>query len=252
MSQVPTWNPGSFAWRELNTTDLERSVEFYTKLVGWTVEYMDMGTFQYPIVQANGRGVGGIMQLPPGVQGPPHWAQYVSVPDVDEAAAAARAAGGQVLHGPEDIPGVGRFCVVMDPRGGVIYPFKGANGDAPWCTPGLGDFCWDALNSTDIAAAQAFYTAVLPWTAGGFQGMPTFNAPNGNSVASLAPAPAGVPDHWLTYIVVADLAAANARVVELGGQVVVPAIPVPTVGTFSVIRDNVGAYVCLFVGEQKA
>ena len=28
--------------------------------------------------------------------------------------------GGTVMHGPQDIPGVGRFCVIQDPTGAAI------------------------------------------------------------------------------------------------------------------------------------
>jgi predicted enzyme related to lactoylglutathione lyase len=48
------------------------------------------------------------------------WGVYVSVDDVDATAEAAKEMGGQVLMGPQDIPEVGRFCVLQDPNGALI------------------------------------------------------------------------------------------------------------------------------------
>jgi predicted enzyme related to lactoylglutathione lyase len=44
----------------------------------------------------------------------------VTVNDVDATAAQAAALGGKVVHGPEDIPGIGRFAVIVDPQGAAI------------------------------------------------------------------------------------------------------------------------------------
>jgi predicted enzyme related to lactoylglutathione lyase len=44
----------------------------------------------------------------------------VTVDDVDATARTALQLGGKVLMGPQDIPNVGRFCVIQDPQGAVI------------------------------------------------------------------------------------------------------------------------------------
>jgi predicted enzyme related to lactoylglutathione lyase len=51
---------------------------------------------------------------------PPAWGVYVTVDDVDETAKKTEALGGKILRRPEDIPDVGRFCVLSDPQGAVI------------------------------------------------------------------------------------------------------------------------------------
>jgi predicted enzyme related to lactoylglutathione lyase len=45
------------------------------------------------------------------------WQPYFEVPDCDAAAAAVTAGGGTVVVPPNDIPGVGRFAVALDPDG---------------------------------------------------------------------------------------------------------------------------------------
>ena len=52
---------------------------------------------------------------------------YVTVDDVDATAKNAQQLGGKVLMGPQDIPTVGRFCVIQDPQGAVISAIKYAN-----------------------------------------------------------------------------------------------------------------------------
>jgi predicted enzyme related to lactoylglutathione lyase len=42
------------------------------------------------------------------------------VNDVDKVAKDAQQLGGKILVGPQDIPTVGRFCVIQDPQGAVI------------------------------------------------------------------------------------------------------------------------------------
>ena len=113
---------GSFSWFELMTGDVEGAKDFYGKLFGWTTESMDMDDgMTYTVVKVNGDQVGGIMAIPPQAgQMPSMWGIYVTVDDVDATAGKVREMGGNVLMGPQDITGVGRFCVLQDPAGAVI------------------------------------------------------------------------------------------------------------------------------------
>jgi predicted enzyme related to lactoylglutathione lyase len=98
----------------------------------------------------------------------------------------------------------------------------------------------------DIERAKKFYGAVIGWTANaGPGGAPVFQHGDVQS-ADVQKCPPGVPSHFLTYVIVEDLAKANARVEKLGGQVAMAKIDVPTVGSVSVVSDTVGAYFGLF------
>ena len=46
-----------------------------------------------------------------------HWLSYVRVNDVDEAANAAKAAGGRVVNGPMEVPGGDWIAQIIDPQG---------------------------------------------------------------------------------------------------------------------------------------
>jgi len=120
---------GAIGWTELMTNDVGAAKNFYTKLFGWTTEEMSVTPgMTYTVVKVAGNGIGGIMSCPQGAQGvPPHWMSYVTVNDVDAVAKSAQQLGGKVLMGPQDIPTVGRFCVIQDPQGATISAISYAN-----------------------------------------------------------------------------------------------------------------------------
>ena len=112
---------GAFSWCELMTTDVDAAKAFYTKLFGWDTEAMQVPGMIYTVVKAAGKGIGGIMSIPTEAQGMrPHWGSYVTVDDVDATARTAAELGARLLVPPQDIPNVGRFCVIQDPQGAVI------------------------------------------------------------------------------------------------------------------------------------
>lgn len=245
-----TYTHGRFVWRELLTTDVESAKGFYGELFGWSFKAMDMpGGETYWIAQAGEKGVGGLMKKPADVQAPSHWAGYVSVPDVDAAVARAKAEGGQSPMPPMDLDGVGRMGVILDPGGAVSWAFKSASGDTPMTgRPGLGEFCWESLASTDAAKAADFYGKVYGWKASTFNGMTVFGVGEGmeSQVADVMPAPPGAPSFWGSHVVVAKVADARARAKQLGGTIVVEEIAVPSIGLISVIQDRQGATISLF------
>lgn len=111
---------GAFSWSELMTSDPEAALGFYQKLFGWTTQTMPMPEGTYHVVKAGDTSIGGIMKMPPEAAAggmPPTWGCYVTVKDVDACAEQAKSLGGKVLHGPVDIPTVGRFAVIADAQG---------------------------------------------------------------------------------------------------------------------------------------
>ena len=119
----PFTTPGAFSWNELMTSDPESALRFYTALLGWTVQKMSMPGMDYHVLKVGDTSVGGVMALPAEAKAggmPPCWGSYVTVADVDAIARRAAELGGKVVHGPVDIPGVGRMAVIVDPQGAAI------------------------------------------------------------------------------------------------------------------------------------
>jgi len=120
--------PQRVRWNELMSSDPDAAVAFYRKHFGWKQEgAMPMGELgEYRFIQHDGMGIGAIMGLMPGAPGSA-WTYYIGVDDIDRAVTAVRENGGQVLHGPEEIPGGEFSCNGVDPQGayfGLVGPRK--------------------------------------------------------------------------------------------------------------------------------
>ncbi len=246
------WRPGAFVWRENATTDLAATTAFYEALLGWThhdSEGGPMGIYRH--FQVGGVDIAGCYELGahmPGV--PAHWIHYLSVEDVDAAAAAAQALGAQVHMGPMDIPRVGRAAYVQDPYGAQVALFRDFKGDAAQRVPpyAQGEICWETLSTTDKAGSVAFYGRVAGHHAVDFGGnvMLASGPRPEDGVADVEDAPPGAPSHWMSHVVVEDLAVAQARAVALGATVLVSGIVVPEVGAMTIIQDPVGCVISLY------
>jgi predicted enzyme related to lactoylglutathione lyase len=114
---------GAFSWSELMTSEPEAALRFYTALLGWSTQKMAMPGGDYHVLKVGETSVGGLMAIPPEAKAggmPPNWGCYVTVDDVDATARKAVELGGKVVHCPQDIPGVGRMAVIVDPQGAAL------------------------------------------------------------------------------------------------------------------------------------
>lgn len=114
---------GLVGWCDLMSDDVDKARDFYTGVLGWETEVMDVGMGPYTIFKAGENHVAGLMGKPSEGQAscaPTAWTSYVTVDDVDARTARVADAGGTVVAGPMDIPTVGRMSIIQDPTGGVI------------------------------------------------------------------------------------------------------------------------------------
>jgi predicted enzyme related to lactoylglutathione lyase len=119
---------GEFSWNELSTTDPVAAFTFYQAVFGWEKGAAhDMGPMSgiYQLFGRNGRDVGGIFN--PGAQamGAPSWLHYVKIADVDPTVKQIPKLGGQVFHGPVDVPGGSRIVVGADSQGAPFAVVSG-------------------------------------------------------------------------------------------------------------------------------
>jgi predicted enzyme related to lactoylglutathione lyase len=117
---------GDWMWNELWTNDAEKALDFYERVIGYTVETMDMGEGgKYHLLKTGDKGRAGVTSsVHPAA--PSMWLPYVNVADCDAKAAQAAELGGQVMFGPADIPGIGRFAILQDPTGAALAIMKPA------------------------------------------------------------------------------------------------------------------------------
>lgn len=250
MSIVERYNPGTFSYAELVTTDAASARAFYTGLFGWEVDEIPMGEHGTYTMFRRGPHVTAAMHQMGAEQAagvPPHWGSYVTVASVDESAARAAELGGTVLMAPFDVMDAGRMAVVRDPTGAVfsLWEARGHPGAQVLDEPGA--LCWNELATGDTDRAREFYGALFGWTPQeqdmGSMTYTTFmrGGERAGGMYAITAEMEGMPPAWMVYFAVEDCDAGAARAGELGAQVHVEPADIPGVGRFAMMADPQGA-----------
>lgn len=262
MGKRTSYEPGTFSWVELSTTDPEAAKAFYGGLFGWEAEDLpipDGGT--YSMMKLGGETVAAIQRKPKQQDAlPPYWFSYLTVASADDSAAAAKGAGGQVHMEPFDVMEAGRMTVIMDPTGAAFGIWEPRDHIGATLVNDPGCLTWNELSTNDVAKATEFYEQVFGWKLepidtgggppywaighdGGAQGR------NGG-MRELAPeqAEAGVPPHWMPYFAVPSTDDTIAKAGASGGGAMFGPMDLPT-GRIAVLRDPQGAVFAVFEGE---
>jgi predicted enzyme related to lactoylglutathione lyase len=243
-------NHGRFVWYEHLTKDPKAAIDFYGDVIGWQTQPFAEGDGYIMWVGSQGP-LGGVMELPAemaamGAQ--PHWMAHVQIEDVDATATLAKRLGGQVHKEPEEIPDVGRFAVIADPRGAFLSIFQ-PSGDMPLHDPSkAGEFCWSELITHDSAAAFAFYAQLFGWQIVeemNMRDMGTYRVFGLGSqrVGGMMNSPEGQdsPPRWGYYTQVPDLDAAIDRATQRGAKLTSGPTEVPGGARIAQLRDPQGA-----------
>jgi predicted enzyme related to lactoylglutathione lyase len=126
MSEDGGHRPGRIVWQDLTVEDAAALRDFYRDVVGWEPEAVDMGDYDdfNMIPSGADEPTAGICHARGGNVGiPAQWLLYITVEDLDAAAARCRERGGDVLREPGGAGG-GRFCVIRDPAGAVCALYQ--------------------------------------------------------------------------------------------------------------------------------
>jgi predicted enzyme related to lactoylglutathione lyase len=262
MGTRTSYEPGTFSWVDLGTTDREGAKSFYEGLFGWDAVDNPMGEGDtYSIMTVGGESVAAIYDQPPqqrdaGV--PPFWFSYVTVASADEAAAAAKDAGGSVHAEPFDVMEAGRMAVIADPTGAMFGMWEPRENIGAGRVNEPGCLSWNELATNDVEAASNFYTELFGWsieeldTGGGPRywsiGHEGGASGQNGGVRELGPGEEGAPSFWIPYFAVESVDGTLARATELGGATIVPGTDIPT-GRFAALRDPQGAAFAIFEGE---
>jgi predicted enzyme related to lactoylglutathione lyase len=224
-------------WYELMTTDMPAAETFYGAVVGWTATPFEGAPMPYATFNRGEHApVAGLMTKPAEVPGPPFWAMYVGVPQLEQAAAQITAGGGQSCSPVIDVPNVGRMQMMQDPQGAAFYIYEPANADPrPEGPPEVGEASWHELMTTDAPSAMSFYQQVFGWQPSETMDMGPmgkyhmFNRPHGmiGGMMNKPPEMAQVPPHWQIYFRVPDIDVAVDRIKAGGGQILNGPMEVP-------------------------
>lgn len=229
---------GRFVWYDLYTGDSAAAIEFYGSVIGWGTEPFPGGDMPYTMWTNEGAPFGGLMEISSEMgEAPPHWLPYISVEDVDETVERIQELGGGLHVPPQDIPNAGRFAIVTDPQGGFFAIFGSSVAEPDMeAQPGVGEFSWHELASSDYEAAFDFYQALFGWEitsemdmgdAGIYRMYGQNDLVYGGIFTKTDDMPGPPPPWWALYVRVEDIEETLAAVEQRGGQVVMGPQEVP-------------------------
>jgi len=235
---------------ELVTPDLAATKQFYAGLFGWTFRDIQAGGTEYAEASLDGRPVAGLIHrdVPAGEHRQPAWLSFFAVGDVDAAEKVALQNGAKVLFEPHSIPDRGWEAVFADPQGAVFAVLASSSGDPPDFLAEPGEWIWSSLITSDPDTDAAFYQTLFDYD--------VFELPSDEGAqhlllashnyarASVNTLPAKTPNarpYWLNYVRVEDAVKMTAKVVALGGRVLVEPRVDRHGGKVAVVADPLGA-----------
>lgn len=214
---------GMPCWYELASSDTAAAQQFYTAVLGWSWTNSNTPGMEYLMASTATGMVAGMMKVESPEQ-PVAWSFYTAVDDCDATAAKAQSLGAKLIVPPADIPGTGRFAVLIDPQGAgfaILQPLPGGQAGA-FDQKQTGHGNWHDHASPDAKAAAAFYGALFGWTVSRSMPMgPTMTyhvfAANGQDIGGFFDQPG--PAAWCVYFGTSSAAATIAAITKAGGHV---------------------------------
>ncbi len=113
----PVSTQGTINWHDLTVPNADEVRDFYSAVVGWTYEGLDMGGYEdYVMKSPSGDGVSGICHAR-GVNAgvPAQWLLYITVANLAESLEKVVANGGEIVYQSNG----GTMAVIKDPAGAV-------------------------------------------------------------------------------------------------------------------------------------
>ena len=256
MGERTHYEPGTFCWVGLATSDPAAAQRFYTSLFGWEAEELSAGEAgTYTMLRRTAHDVAILYRQQPEARAagaPPHWTSYISVEDADATAARAGELGGAaVFREPFDVLDAGRVAAISDPTGAIVSLWQPRARIGATLVNDVGALCWNELATSDVERAKAFFAELLGWRyetdASGYASIKNGGRLNGG-IREQTEQERGGPPNWLPYFTVENVDDAALQAERLGGRTMLPATEVH-IGRFAVVADPQGAAFAIFEGE---
>lgn len=254
MGKRESYEPGTFSWLDLSTSDAGGAKAFYGELFGWEFEDSDIpGGGVYTMCHVQGDVVAAIMQQD---EQPGHWNNYVTVVSADESTAKAKQLGATVYEEPFDVMEAGRMAVLADPDGAVLCVWEPREHVGAARVNDVGCLGWNELQTRDPKTTANFYSRLFGWTTepieqDGATVYMTIKNSAGRMNGGIMPVMEDrgeAPSYWLPYFIVTSCAEAVDSIEELGGKVLAGPME-PGEGIIAVASDPQGAIFAVFEGE---
>lgn len=121
-----------------------------------------------------------------------------------------------------------------------------------------GQFCWNELATPNLKASKEFYANSFGWTFSDHKmdtTTYTMVKRGDKEFAGIWEIPHDqqkeIPPHWMSYILVENLAQSLEKVKKNGASIKVPVTKVGDFGHFAIITDPVGAHIALWESSER-
>lgn len=113
---------------EIHAEDQEDAVKFYESVFGWEIAKWGGGEQEYWLIATGPDSVAGINGAIMGDHFPQKVINTIDVESLDEMIEKVTAAGGKLVHGPNEIPGVGTHAYCEDSQGVLFGMMQASEG----------------------------------------------------------------------------------------------------------------------------
>jgi predicted enzyme related to lactoylglutathione lyase len=256
MGERTRYDPGTFCWVGLATSDVAAAKAFYGSLFGWEAEDLPAGAAgTYTMLRNRGKEVAILYWQQPEARAagaPPHWTSYISVEDVDTTAARAEELGGAaVFRVPFDVLDAGRVAAIRDPTGAIVSLWQPRSRIGATLVNDTGAVCWNELATTDVEHAKSFFGELLGWgyetDESGYVSVKNAGRLNGG-MREQTEQERRAPPAWLPCFTVESADESERQAAQLGGRGLLPTADWRR-GRYAVITDSQGAAFAVFEGE---
>jgi predicted enzyme related to lactoylglutathione lyase len=246
---------GIFPWYSLQSTNPEKSVEFYKKLLGLTITEFEIPGMGKSFILNKTMQFADVTKTKVNA-----WSTYMTVENVDDFIKRATKMGGTVVAPAYNMKTIGRAAVMKDPCGATFLPFTPESWEKTSSAMGMeeGMICWNELAVKDTKKAMGFYGECLGWKFTKAEGPDVeyhMFTPAGakESMGGIMKTPPGMdmPPSWTPYLLTKDVKASTKKAKELGATICMQPKEIPNTGIFSMIQDPVGCLTYLFTGYQR-
>ncbi|MDO8363660.1 MAG: VOC family protein [Actinomycetota bacterium] len=218
---------GAPCWIELFTTEPDQSRPFYCDLFGWQSQETSADYGGYVNFTKDGAMVAGSMANDGQSGAPDGWSVYLAVPDIEAAAAAVPAHGGNVMMPPMQVMELGSMAIVADPGFAAIGMWQPGTHKGIQLVAEPGAPAWFELHTRAYEPSVAFYREVFTWPAHTMSDTPEFRyttyGEGDDALAGIMDGTGHMPEGsagvWSIYFAVADADEALAEIKRLGGSV---------------------------------
>ncbi|MFD8547145.1 VOC family protein [Streptomyces sp. NPDC059649] len=264
MSDFPEGAP---CWADAMCKDVEGAKSFYGEVLGWTFGEAASEFGNYTQAYSDGKAVAAVVPpMPGGDDVPSAWCLYFAAPDVAHTAEKIKGAGGTLLMEPMQVGSFGSMVLAKEPSGAVFGVWQAGehHGFEKVAEPGA--YCWAEVFTRAPEKADAFLTAVFPYSARKIepgddpeaQGMDfkVFSlGGSGNPVLGRMKMgdefPAEIPSYIQVYFAVPNCDDAVATAKRLGGRLHFGPMDTPF-GRFAALTDPQGAAFAVIDTTTKA